>query len=73
MEMTMRWFGTNYDTVTLEQIRQTRYATGVITTLYNKMPGEVWELDEILKLKRYAKNNSSLIWDFAQKGGGENA
>ena len=29
--------------------------------------------DEILKLKRYAKNNSSLIWDFAQKGGGENA
>ena len=52
MEMTMRWFGTNYDTVTLEQIRQTRYATGVITTLYNKMPGEVWELDEILKLKK---------------------
>ena len=48
----MRWFGTNYDTVTLEQIRQTRYATGVITTLYNKMPGEVWELDEILKLKK---------------------
>ena len=52
MEMTMRWFGTNYDTVTLEQIRQTRYATGVITTLYNKMPGEVWELDEILKLNK---------------------
>lgn len=29
--------------------------------------------DEIIKLKKYAKNNSSLIWDFAQKGGGENA
>ena len=27
--------------------------------------------DEILQLKRYAKNNSSLIWEFAQKGGGQ--
>lgn len=42
-------------------------------------PGEIvyksfgFSEDEILKLKRYAKNNSSLIWDFAQKGGGENA
>lgn len=36
MEMTMRWFGKDYDTVTLEQIKQTRYATGIITTLYNK-------------------------------------
>ena len=42
MEMTMRWYGKAYDTVTLEQIKQTCYATGVITTLYNKMPGEVW-------------------------------
>ena len=43
------------------------------------LPGEIvyksfgFSEDEILKLKRYAKNNSSLIWDFAQKGGGENA
>ena len=52
MEMTMRWFGKDYDTVTLEQIKQTRYATGIITTLYNKMPGEVWNLDEILAMKK---------------------
>ena len=52
MEMTMRWFGKDYDTVTLEQIKQTRYATGIITTLYNKMPGEVWNLDEILVMKK---------------------
>lgn len=52
MEMTMRWFGKDYDTVTLEQIKQTRYATGIITTLYNKMPGEVWKLDEILAMKK---------------------
>ena len=48
----MRWFGKDYDTVTLEQIKQTRYATGIITTLYNKMPGEVWNLDEILAMKK---------------------
>ena len=52
MEMTMRWFGIDYDSVTLDQIKQTRYATGIITTLYNKMPGEVWNLDEILVMKK---------------------
>ena len=36
----------------MEQIKQTRYATGIITTLYNKMPGEVWNLDEILAMKK---------------------
>lgn len=50
--MTLRWYGHNYDTVTLEQIRQTRYATGVITTLMNKLPGQVWPLEEILLLKQ---------------------
>ena len=52
MEMTMRWYGKDYDTVTLEQIRQTCYVKGIITTLYNKMPGEVWTLDEILAMKK---------------------
>ena len=40
MEMTMRYYGKDHDTVTLKQIRQTRYVTGVITTLYDKKPGE---------------------------------
>jgi mannonate dehydratase len=52
MQMTMRWFGSQFDTVKLSQIRQTCYATGVISTLYNKMPGEIWNLNEILKLKK---------------------
>jgi hypothetical protein len=44
-----------------------------------KIPGEIvgrsfgFSDDEILKLKQYAKNNASLIWDFSQKGGGANA
>ena len=52
MQMTMRWYGKQYDTVTLEQIKQTAYVKGVITTLYSKLPGEVWELEEILAMKR---------------------
>ena len=51
MQMTMRWYGSQHDTVTLKQIRQTAYVKGVISTLYSKMPGEVWTLDEILALK----------------------
>lgn len=56
MEMTMRWYGKDYDTVTLKQIKQTRYVTGVITTLMNKLPGEVWTLDEIIALKKEVKD-----------------
>ena len=41
MIMCMRWYGEGHDTVTLEQIRQSCYAKGVITTLYDKQPGEV--------------------------------
>ena len=51
MKMTMRWFGSKYDTVTLKQIRQTAYVKGIISTLYNKMPGEVWTEEEIKSLK----------------------
>ncbi|MBQ9425756.1 MAG: mannonate dehydratase [Erysipelotrichaceae bacterium] len=51
MEMTMRWYGSEFDTVTLKQIRQIRYVTGIITTLYDKQPGEVWSREEIRALK----------------------
>ena len=37
MEMTFRWYGSKFDTVTLEQIRQIPGVTGVITTLYDKI------------------------------------
>ena len=51
MQITMRWYGSQYDTVTLQQIRQTAYVKGVISTLYNKMPGELWTYEEIMALK----------------------
>ena len=52
MEMTFRWFGTGHDTVTLRQIRQIPGVRGVITTLYDKMPGELWTREEISALKK---------------------
>ena len=42
MEMTLRWYGAAFDTVTLKQIRQIPGVTGVIATLYDAKPGEVW-------------------------------
>ena len=52
MEMTFRWFGTGFDTVTLKQIRQIPGVTGVITTLYDTTPGEVWSQEKIHALKK---------------------
>lgn len=51
MEMTLRWYGSGYDTVTLEQIRQIPGVTGVITTLYGTKPGDVWSRRDIHALK----------------------
>ena len=52
MEMTFRWYGSKHDTITLKQIRQIRYVTGIITTLYDKQPGDLWTRDEIHALKK---------------------
>lgn len=52
MEMTLRWYGSRFDTVTLKQIRQIPGVTGVITTLYDTAPGEVWSRERIRELKR---------------------
>ncbi len=51
MEMTLRWYGSGFDTVTLRQIRQIPGVTGVITTLYDTAPGEVWSRERIRALK----------------------
>ena len=51
MEMTLRWYGPGFDTVTLDEIRQIPGVTGVITTLYDTMPGEAWSRDRIHALK----------------------
>ncbi len=61
MEMTLRWFG-KQDTVTLENIRQIPGVTGVISTLYNKLPGQLWTQEEIKELKETVENNGLCLW-----------
>lgn len=51
MQMTLRWYGSAFDTVTLKQIRQIPGVTGVITTIYDTMPGELWTREKIHALK----------------------
>lgn len=52
MDMSLRWFGSKFDSVTLEQIRQIPGVTGVITTLYDSKPGEAWSLEAIQAMKK---------------------
>ena len=46
----------SHDSVTLEQIRQIPGVLGVITTLYDTVPGEVWERPAIRELKQEVEN-----------------
>lgn len=52
MEMTLRWYGHQFDTVSLEQIRQIPGVTGIITTLYDTQPGDIWPRERIHALKQ---------------------
>ena len=54
--MTFRWFGSDKDTVTLEQIRQIPNVVGVVPALHNLPAGEAWELDDIMKMKAVIEN-----------------
>ena len=52
MDMTLRWYGPGYDSVTLKQIRQIPGVKNVITTLFGKQAGELWLPEEIAELKK---------------------
>ena len=51
MDMTLRWYGSKHDSITLEQIRQIPGVTGVITALHDLPAGEPWPYEEVLKVK----------------------
>jgi mannonate dehydratase len=51
MTMTLRWYGSKMDSVTLEQIGQIPGVTGVITALFDIPVGEVWPLEKIMEMK----------------------
>ena len=56
MDMTLRWYGPGYDSVTLKQIRQIPGVKNVITTLFGKQAGERWLPEEIAELKRIVED-----------------
>lgn len=52
MNMTLRWFGTAFDSVGLSEIRQIPGISGVVSTLADYPAGELWPLERIIDLKR---------------------
>ncbi len=52
MQMTIRWFGSEKDTVSLEQIKQIPGVVGVVPALHKLPAGEVWPLDMIMDMKK---------------------
>jgi mannonate dehydratase len=52
MKMTFRWFGSQDDSVTLQQIRQIPGVSGVVAMMADIPVGEVWPKDRIAALKK---------------------
>ena len=47
MQMTFRWYGEGNDRIKLSDIKQIPGVKGIVWALHDKMPGEVWEENEI--------------------------
>ncbi len=52
MQMTFRWFGSEKDTVSLEQIKQIPNVVGVVPALHYLPAGEAWSEEDIFKMKK---------------------
>ncbi len=51
MQMTFRWYGEGNDKITLQDIKQIPGVKGIVWALHDKMPGEIWQEEEIAKVK----------------------
>ena len=51
MDMTLRWYGKDMDSVTLRQIRQIPGVKGVISSLHKVPAGEAWTFEQVKELK----------------------
>ncbi|WP_086315698.1 mannonate dehydratase [Candidatus Enterococcus palustris] len=52
MKWGFRWYGTEGDAIPLKHIRQIPGITGIVGTLLNKLPGDIWSVEEIQTLKQ---------------------
>ena len=52
MQMGFRWYGEGNDKITLADIKQIPGVTSIVWALHNKMPGEIWEVDEIAEVQK---------------------
>ncbi|GAK12325.1 mannonate dehydratase [Geomicrobium sp. JCM 19039] len=54
MRMTFRWYGEGNDSVTAEQIKQIPGIEGLVWALHDQPAGNVWPLEDIMRVKKYA-------------------
>ena len=52
MQMGFRWYGEGNDGISLADIKQIPGVTSIVWALHDKMPGEVWEKEEIAKVQK---------------------
>ena len=52
MQMTFRWYGKGNDNISLSDIKQIPGVTGIVWALHDKMPGEIWQPEEIAEVKK---------------------
>ena len=50
MQMGFRWYGDGNDSIRLEHIRQIPGVTTIVWALHHKLPGEIWQPEEIGKV-----------------------
>ena len=52
MQMGFRWYGEGNDKIKLSDIKQIPGVTSIVWALHNKLPGEVWEVEEIAEVQK---------------------